>query len=448
MEQFSQPAENRSMTTLHKVLTDRKVIVCGAFLLVLVIAVGIAVPLAAHSKAEREAAGGDKLFFGRTVLDEVPLIDGHNDLPYNLYLREKNRINNFDLDRDLRKDPVWGNVSNSHTDIPRLVEGKVGAQFWVAYVSCATQYKDAVERTFEQIDVIKRMVKKYSKYMKYVTSADGIMTAFNEGKIGSLIAVEGGHSMNSRLAMLRIFYEVGVRYMTLTHTCSTPWADASPVDANATAVLKNVTTWGQNVIWEMNRLGMLIDISHVSHGVMVDVLEKTKAPVIFSHSSSHHTFPHHRNVQDDVLKKLIDNKGIIMVNFYTEFIGGKSIDDVVHHLNHIKSVTGPNHVGIGGDFDGVESTPEGLNDVSKYPDLFDMLANGAYKNGTTFDPWTRSELRNLAGLNLLRVFHEVEKVRDTMADVPPYEDLIPYQEFVDAGAEDQPCMSDMDMHKS
>lgn len=205
----------------------------------------------------------------------------------------------------------------------------MGAQFWVAYVSCTTQYKDSVERTLEQIDVIKRMVAKYPQYMKYVTSADGIMEAFEEKKIGSLIAVEGGHSMDSRLAMLRIFYELGVRYMTLTHSCNTPWADASPVDANSTAVLKNVTEWGKNVIWEMNRLGMLIDISHVSHGVMVDVLRESRAPVIFSHSSSHQVFPHHRNVQDDVLKSLIENNGIIMVNFYTEFIGGSTIDYVI-----------------------------------------------------------------------------------------------------------------------
>lgn len=205
----------------------------------------------------------------------------------------------------------------------------MGAQFWVAYVSCSTQYKDAVERTLEQIDVIKRMVAQYPKYMKYVTSADGIMQAFKEKKIGSLIAVEGGHSMDSRLAMLRMFYELGVRYMTLTHTCNTPWADASPVDGNSSAVLKNVTEWGKNVIWEMNRLGMLIDISHVSHGVMVDVLTETKAPVIFSHSSSHNVFPHHRNVQDDVLKMLIENNGIIMVNFYTSFIGGNTIDYVL-----------------------------------------------------------------------------------------------------------------------
>ncbi|XP_055533700.1 dipeptidase 1-like [Wyeomyia smithii] len=432
------------MGFIRAALSNPKYLAGGIIILVAIVAVSIAVPLTINSSSNND---GVNPLFGRTVLDEVPLIDGHNDLPYNLYAYERNKINNFNLDRDLKEDPVWGPATNSHTDIPRLLEGKVGAQFWVAYVGCGTQYRDAVERTLEQIDVIKRMIAKYPQYMQYVTSADGIMEAFENKRIGSLIAVEGGHSMDSRLAMLRIYYELGVRYMTLTHTCNTPWADASPVDDNSTAILKNVTDWGKNVIWEMNRLGMLVDISHVSYGVMIDVLEHSRSPVIFSHSSSHHVFPHHRNVQDDVLKKLIENNGIIMVNFYTGFIGGKTIDDVVHHLNYIKSVTGPEHIGIGGDYDGIESSPDGLDDVSKYPDLFDILADGVFRNGTTFEPWTRDELQKLAGLNLLRVFRDVEQVRDSMLDVPPYEDLIPYQDFVEAGVEEQPCMSDMDIHK-
>lgn len=338
----AESTKSRGMIPLRRALSNRKLLVGGAIVLVAIVAVAIAVPLSINSSAgdsdsdsnsdTNEAANDVSPFFGRTILDEVPLIDGHNDLPYNLYSFERNRINNFALDSDLKKDPRWGPSSSSHTDIPRLLEGKVGAQFWVAYVGCNTQYKDAVERTLEQIDVIKRMVAKYPKYMKYVTSAEGIMEAFGEKRIGSLIAVEGGHSMDNRLAMLRIFYELGVRYMTLTHSCNTPWADASPVDADKEPVLRNVTEWGKNVIWEMNRLGMLVDISHVSHGVMGDVLEHTKAPVIFSHSSSHKVYAHHRNVQDDVLKMLIENRGIIMVNFYTGFLGGNTIDDVVGEL--------------------------------------------------------------------------------------------------------------------
>ncbi|XP_053669809.1 dipeptidase 1-like [Anopheles nili] len=428
-------------------MAHKKTLTLGVLILFAVLAVAIAVPIATNTDVDNNVAPQVNQLFGRTVLDEVPLIDGHNDLPWNLYNFERNRINQFELNSNLKEHPVWGPSTSSHTDIPRLKAGKVGAQFWVAYVSCGNQYKDAVERTLEQIDVIKRLVRKYSQHMKYVTSTQGIMEAFAEGKIGSLIAVEGGHSIDSRLAVLRMYYELGVRYMTLTHSCDTPWADASPIDNQPAATLRNVTGWGRNVVWEMNRLGMLVDLSHVSHGVMVDVLEHTKAPVIFSHSSSHAVFQHHRNVQDDVLKKVIDNQGIVMVNFYTGFIGGRSIDNVINHLNYIKSVTGPDHIGLGGDFDGVDSVPVGLDDVSKYPDLFDLLADGAYANGTTYEPWTREDLRKLAGENLLRVFKEVERVRDEMLDVAPYEDLIPYQDFVDVGAGDQPCMSDIDIHK-
>uniref|UniRef100_A0A182V4J4 Dipeptidase n=1 Tax=Anopheles merus TaxID=30066 RepID=A0A182V4J4_ANOME len=435
------------MSCLAKVMAYKKTLTMGVLILLAVLAVAIAVPIATNSDTDNSLAPQVNQFFGRTVLDEVPLIDGHNDLPWNLYNYERNQINKFELNADLKAHPVWGPATNSHTDIPRLQAGKVGAQFWVAYVGCNNQYKDAVERTLEQIDVIKRMVRKYPQYMRYVTSTEGIMEAFRDGKIGSLIAVEGGHSMDSRLAVLRMFYELGVRYMTLTHSCNTPWADASPIDDQPEATLRNVTGWGRNVLWEMNRLGMLIDVSHVSHGVMVEVLEHTKAPVIFSHSSSYSVFNHHRNVRDDVLKQLVQNNGIIMVNFYPGFVGGRSIDNVIEHLNYIKSVTGPNHIGLGGDFDGVTAVPDDLDDVSKYPDLFDMLAEGVYKNGTTFAPWTREELRKLAGENLLRVFRDVEGVRDSMVDVEPYEDLIPYQDFVDAGVAEQPCMSDLDIHK-
>ncbi|XP_053679183.1 dipeptidase 1-like [Anopheles nili] len=389
-------------------------------------------------------------FAGRDVLDEVPLIDGHNDLPFSIYLVERNLINNFHLDSNLKAHPVWSTVNTSHTDLPRLRQGKLGAQFWVAYVRCAdTQYKDAVARTLEQIDVTKRIIRKYPNDLKYVGSADGIIEAFREKKLASLIAVEGGHSIDSRLSVLRLYYELGVRYMTLTHSCNTPWADASPVDDVSPPVqLNNLSSWGRNVVWEMNRLGMMIDISHVSYGVMRDALRYSRAPVIFSHSSAHAVFEHHRNVQDDILRELAVTQGIVMVNFYPLFVGGNTIDDVIKHLNHIRSVAGIDHIGLGGDYNGVAVTPEGLEDVSKYPDLFDLLAQGSLRSGETFAPWTREDLQKLAGLNLLRVFREVERVRDSLLDQDPFEDLIPFEEFERANVVEQPCMTDMNIHKN
>ncbi|XP_059608233.1 dipeptidase 1-like [Phlebotomus argentipes] len=233
-----------------------------------------------------------------------------------------------------------------------------------------------------------------------------IQASFDAGKIASLIVVEGGHSIDDRLSVLRLYYELGVRYMTLTHSCNQPWVDASPIDEDETAVKRNLTDFGVKVVLEMNRLGMLVDISHVSAGVMHHVLDVTRAPVIFSHSSSYAIFAHHRNAKDDVLSRLRQNGGIIMVNFYSFFIAGAdaTIDDVIKHLNHIKEVAGVDYVGIGGDYDGVELQPVGLEDVSKYPDLFDKLA----EPGHGYEPWTPEELKKLAGLNLLRVMRQVE----------------------------------------
>lgn len=429
-------------------LSNKKLLVACAIAVVITIC-AIVVPIAVVNSYDDAPT---KRFSGRDVLSQVPLIDGHNDLPFSIYQVERNLIKNFNLDSNLKQHPVWSSVDRSHTDLPRIREGKLGAQFWVAYVRCAdTQYKDAVARTLEQIDVTKRIIRKYPNDLKYVHSADGIMDAFHEKKLASLIAVEGGHSIDSRLAVLRLYYELGVRYMTLTHSCNTPWADASPVDdeqPEPSVQLNNLSTWGRNVVWEMNRLGMMIDISHVSYGVMRDVLRYSQAPVIFSHSSAHSVYEHHRNVQDDILRQLETKHGIVMVNFYPLFVGGNTIDDVIKHLNHIRSITGVDHIGLGGDYNGVSTTPEGLEDVSKYPDLFDMLAEGRLRSGETFDPWTEDDLKKLAGLNLLRVFREVEQVRDSLVDEEPIEDLIPYEEYERAGVAVQPCMTDIDIHKN
>lgn len=286
-------------------------------------------------------------FKGSSVLDEVPLVDGHNDLPMNIYSVVNNHLDKVDLRKNLSEDAVWRQVETSQTDIPRLRAGKVGGQFWVAYTPCRGLDKDAAELTFDQIDVIKRMINKYSDVFQYTTSSTGIWDAFEKGKIASLIAVEGGHSMDNRLGVLRLFYEMGVRYMTLTHTCNLPWVYASPID-DQVATKYNLTDWGRKVVTEMNRLGMMVDISHVSKGVMLDVLNTTQAPVIFSHSNSWTIHKHHRNVQDDVLLELKKKHGIIMVNFYPYFLGGASMSKVIEHLNYIRRLIGTDHIGIGG----------------------------------------------------------------------------------------------------
>lgn len=211
----------------------------GAIVLVAVITLAIAIPLSVNS-------GEQVPLKGSSVLDEVPLIDGHNDLPYNIYRMEHDRLKNFSLDSDLTKHPKWGNLKSSHTDLPRMRKGKVGGQFFVAFVGCDSLDKDAVELTMDQIDVIKRLIKAYPNDLQYADSTKGIWNAFENKKIASLICVEGGHSMDNRLGVLRLYYEMGVRYMTLTHSCTLPWADASPVDGATSIVTKhNLTQWGK-----------------------------------------------------------------------------------------------------------------------------------------------------------------------------------------------------------
>ncbi|XP_044735817.1 dipeptidase 1-like [Chrysoperla carnea] len=366
--------------------------------------------------------------FGFSVivcLEDILVIDGHNDLPWNIYSKLGLNLSNYEFTKNLTSDPVWGreNCKSCHTDLPRMKAGKVGAQFWSAYVSCKSSYKDAVELTMEIIDLIHRFVEKYPQHLEFVTTSQGILNAFQAGKIASLIGVEGGHSIDSRLGILRKYYQLGVRYMTLTHSCNTPWADASPVDADPSAPNHaGLTDFGKKVILEMNRLGMLVDISHVSRRVMEQVLEISLAPVIFSHSSAYAINAHHRNVQDDILGKLVVNKGIIMVNFYAGFVAADpqkaTIDTIIDHINHIVNITGHDNVGIGGDYDGVERQPQGLEDVSKYQDLFAALQR---KNPQR---WTVENLKKLGHKNLIRVLAEAEKVRDSLIFAEPDSSVI------------------------
>ena len=361
---------------------------------------------------------------------EAILIDGHNDLPWQY--REKKDLSFSAIDI-ARPQPAL------HTDIPRLRKGGMGAQFWSAFVPAETR-KDgtAVRMTLEQIDVIYRFVRRYPDTFAMAHSADDIVRIHGEGKIASLIGVEGGHSIDNSFGVLRMLYALGVRYMTLTHSETLDWADS------ATDKPKNngLTEFGKNVVREMNALGMLVDLSHVSPEVMRQAIAVSKAPIIFSHSSAFALAPHARNVPDDVLKLVKENGGVVMVNFFPGFItpeGARaskeifgeyrrlkekikdekelelawnqwkkehpmptgSVHTVVDHIEHIIKVAGIDHVGLGSDYDGIGSVPKQLEDVSCYPNITQELLNRGYK---------KEEIHKILGGNLLRVFRAAEKV--------------------------------------
>ncbi|XP_063976438.1 dipeptidase 1-like [Diachasmimorpha longicaudata] len=345
----------------------------------------------------------------RQVLTEVPLIDGHNDLPWNIRNFVHNQLGEFDFDKDLRQIAPWSKSAWSQTDLSRLRQGMVGGQFWAAYVPCESQYLNAVQLTLEQVDLIKRLIEKYSQHMQFAASSREILEAHARGRIASLIGVEGGHSLGSSLAVLRTLYQLGVRYLTLTHTCNTPWAKSSSVEQEDNGGGGGLTGFGKAVVREMNRLGMLIDLSHTARATMRDALRVSKAPLIFSHSSAFAICNSTRNVPDDILKQLATNGGLVMVTFYNYFVKcgpDASVTDVAEHIYHIRNLIGVDYIGVGGDFDGINKTPRGLEDVSRYPELFaELLRSGK---------WDVLDLKKVAGLNLLRVLRQVERVRDDM----------------------------------
>ncbi|XP_055959204.1 dipeptidase 1 [Patella vulgata] len=260
------------------------------------------------------------------------------------------------MTKDMRNYFPWDPKHPSQTDVPRIKQGHLGAQMWSAYSPCFNQYKDAVEKGLDQIDLIKRFINKYPNNFQYTTTADGIMEAFSRGKVSSMIGMEGGHMIGSSLAVLRMFYELGVRYLTLTHSCNTAWADNYKATRYNQPVFNGLSPFGERVVGEMNRLGMMIDLAHVALDTMNDAMDISKAPVIFSHTSSFALCPHRRNAPDEILERLPVNGGIIMVNLYPNFINctldtvygddnrTASISQVADHLDHIKSITGPDYI--------------------------------------------------------------------------------------------------------
>lgn len=368
------------------------------------------------------------------ILTEVPLIDGHNDLPWQLRERVDNRLAELDLRADQSKleDPL-------HTDIARLRAGHVGGQFWSVYVPASITGAEAVKATMEQIDVVHRLAALYPDTFEVALTADDVIRIHRAGRIASLIGVEGGYSIDNSLAILRSLYQLGARYMTLTHSHNVAWADSATDDPKH----GGLTDFGREVVGEMNRLGMLVDLSHVAPSTMHDALDSTLAPVIFSHSSTRALAGHQRNVPDDVLKRLKQNGGIIMVTFVPSFVSEElrlwyadhqaeiarlkelhtgepeiaaeklkaweaaharpqaTLADVADHIEHAIEVAGEDHVGIGGDLDGISTTPVGLSSVADYPALFAELLRRGH---------SEERLKKIAGGNALRVMKAAESV--------------------------------------
>lgn len=358
------------------------------------------------------------------------LIDGHNDLPWVLRKKGSLRFDKLDISEAQKE---------LHTDIPRLKRGGVGAQFWSVYVPANTAYDGtALSATLEQIEMVDAMIERYPGTFSKAFTVGDIQRIAGEGKIASLIGVEGGHSIENSLNVLRQLYKLGARYMTLTHSDTLDWADSATDEARH----GGLTPFGEDVVREMNRLGMMVDLSHVSPGTMKHALRISKSPIIFSHSSARAVADHPRNVPDDVLKLVAENGGVVMVNFFSGFVvpaaadnyaqsfalrreqekllGDKdkadevvkrwrranpmprgTIHDLVDHIDHIVSVAGINHVGIGSDYDGVSILPTQLEDVSTYPLITQALLDRGY---------SEAEIKRVLGENVLRVMREVEKV--------------------------------------
>jgi membrane dipeptidase len=394
---------------------------------VAVAALVIAAPLAAQTPEQVAAA----------ALEAAPVWDGHNDVPIQLRGRFGNVIGAFDFEDTSDTGSSNAEGRPMHTDFARLAEGKVGAQFWSVYVSSDLAPRDAVVATIEQIDVTKRLIARYPGRMALALTAADVERAVAGGRIASLLGMEGGHSIDGNLAVLRQMYDLGARYMTLTHSKNTPWADS----ATAAPQHGGLTDFGRDVVREMQRIGMLVDLSHVSEATMLDALEVAGAPVIFSHSGAFGATPHPRNVPDPVLERLRGNGGIVMIVALPAYISETrrhwgaaneaekkrletlhpgdpdavkrgqdawkglnpeplaTIADMADHVDHVRKVAGIDHIGVGGDYDGMATGPAGMEDVAGYPALFAELARRGY---------SQADLEKISSRNMLRVMKAAE----------------------------------------
>jgi membrane dipeptidase len=395
-----------------------------SFLLTAALLGAVAFPLDAQRSADAY------LERARRVLRSTPLIDGHNDLPWTI--REDTTHPRDVIAYDLRT------RTRGHTDLARLRQGMVGAQFWSIYIPGTVGDSGFARVQLEQIDIARRVIASYPELAWALTAKD-IRSVHRSGRVGSLLGLEGGHAIENSLGALRIYYALGARYMTLTHNSTLDWADAAADSARH----GGLTPFGEEVVREMNRLGMLVDLSHVSPATMSDALDVSEAPVIFSHSSARALTEHVRNVPDSILQRLPTNGGVVMVTFVPAFVStavaewsarrdaarkevtARFPDDeaarnrenklweeanpapkatlaqVADHIEHVRKVAGVEHVGIGSDFDGIDSVPVGLEDVSTFPLLFAELARRG---------WSDGDLKKLAGENMLRVLTRAEQI--------------------------------------
>jgi membrane dipeptidase len=372
------------------------------------------------------APSNDSLAAARAMLATTPVFDGHNDLPWALRKAGESPATPVD---------IGTRVPSTHTDLPRLADGGVGAQFWSVYVPAELQGEEAVATTLEQIDLVHRLVARHPDALELALTAEDVERIMAAGKIASLIGAEGGHSIAGSLGVLRAMYALGVRYMTLTHNLNIAWADS----ATDEPAIGGLSDFGRQVVAEMQRIGMLVDLSHVSAGTMNDALDVATGPVIFSHSCARAVTDHPRNVPDPVLERMPANGGVVMVTFVPQFVSAAcrewdlaaareaarrgldyrdiasreqlgdwlaahpmpaaTVAEVADHVEHVRAVAGIDHAGIGGDFDGTSHLPEGLGDVSGYPSLFaELIERG----------WSAADCGKLASGNILRVLRDAK----------------------------------------